>query len=221
MSYTDEIPMMLERKNGEPEHINKLSVGFGLLPLQNPRTSKKAGRPMFDDVVHVQILVPGDSKSLILRPATRKDEEDYPLAFARFKSNEAIAQSGTPIEHWPQLTRGEALSLKSAGLRTVEELAEVHDGNLGKLGSNAREYRTKARAYVNNAANSAAAAEMAMRNSELERRLVSQQEQYNQLAALVASLQAQQAVAGAPEAETAGSRKRTAKALAATEQPAV
>lgn len=207
MSYTDEIPMMLERKNGEPEHVNKLSVGFGLLPLQNPLKSKKAGRPIFEDIVHVQILVPGDSKSLILRPANRKDQDDYPQAYAKFKSNEAVAQQGTPIEHWPQITRGEALSLKAAGVPTVEHLAEVDDGNLGKLGSNARDYRTKAKAYINAAKGTAEAAAMALRNSELEQKLVAQQAQYAQLAQMVAALQAQQAAA-APEGDAPARRGR-------------
>jgi len=215
MSFSDEIPMMLERKNGEPEFVNKLSVGFGLLPLQDPRESRKAGRPIFKDVVHVQIMVPGDSKSLILRPAVKKDHEDYPMAYAKFKSNEAIAQQGTPIELWAQITRGEALSLKSAGIRTVEELAEVHDGNLGKLGASAREFRTKARAFVNTAANTAAAAEMAMRNHELEQKNASLEERYKQLAAQVSGLLAAQA-AGGQDGEAPARRGRRP----AAEQPA-
>lgn len=214
MPYTDEIPMIMERKNGEPEHVNKLSVGFGLMPQQNMLKSKKAGRPIFEDIVHIQILVPGDSKSLILRPATRKDYEDYPQAYAKFKSNEAVAQQGTPIEHWPQITRGEALSLKAAGIPTVEHLAEVDDANLGRLGANARDYRTKARAYINAAKGTAEAAAMALRNADLERKLSEMQMQFAQLAAQVAASQQAQAGAAAPETEPPKRRGRPPAAQA-------
>jgi hypothetical protein len=196
----DDIPLMLERKNGEPEYVNQLKVGFGLMPIEDKAESRKAGRPIFKDVEHIEILVPGDVKSRILRPASAKDRADFPRAYAAFKSQQVVAQQGTPIELWPQVTRGEALSLKAAGISTVEDLAEVHDGNLQKLGYGIREMRAKARAYVNQAKDTAAVQEMAVRNQDLEQRLADQQRQITELAAMAAAWKAQ-ADAAAPTAD--------------------
>src|SRR5262245_56881800 len=88
MSYNDEIRMMLERKAGEPEHVNKLKVGFGMLPIEDRRASKLAGRPIFRDVEHIQVMVPGDTKSMILRPSNKKDQLDYPTEIGRASCRE-------------------------------------------------------------------------------------------------------------------------------------
>lgn len=178
----DEIPMVLEREAGMPEQVPMVGVGFCLHALQSETKSAEAGRPIFDDIEFVQIVVPGDRQSVVFQPATDRHRQRFPKAYAMFKQQSAVAVEGTPIEQWPALTRAQALTFKASHIPTVETLAEVHDGNLEKLGFGAREWREKARAFVAQAKDSAAAQKLAAENQALRDQLSDQQRQINELA---------------------------------------
>jgi hypothetical protein len=130
----DDVVMSLEREAGMPEHVNQVGVGFCLHPLEDTAKSEEAGRPIYKDVEYIQIIIPGDRESVVFQPATADHKRRFPVAYARFKAQEAVAIVGTPIEAWPAITRALALTLKAAGIPTVEAMAEVGDGNLDRLG---------------------------------------------------------------------------------------
>lgn len=163
----DDVAMIMEREAGMPEHVNPVGVGFCLYPLEDKEASENEGRPIFKDVEFVKIQVPGDRDSIVFQPATAKHKERFPRAYQAFLTQTAVALQGTPVEHWPVVTRATAWTLKAAGISTVEALAEVHDGNLEKLGTNARELRAKARAFIDQAASTAAAQKLAREKQEL------------------------------------------------------
>jgi len=56
--------------------------------------------------------------------------------------------SGTPVDVLPFLTPGLVAHLQSMMIRTAEDLAEVNDASMERIGMGARGYRDKARAYV-------------------------------------------------------------------------
>lgn len=162
----DEIPLMMEREAGAPDFIAALAVGFGMLPVEDKSASDKAGHPVFVDREFFSARVPGDKNTHSLRISTKKDRERFPRAYAAFKQRDTVPIQGLPIEHWPQITRAQAMTLKAAAVHTVEALAEVHDGNIEKLGSNARELRAKAKAFLAQAADTAAAQRLAAENEK-------------------------------------------------------
>jgi hypothetical protein len=144
----DDVVMSLEREAGMPEHVNQVGVGFCLHPLEDTAKSEEAGRPIYKDVEYIQIIIPGDRESVVFQPATADHKRRFPVAYARFKAQEAVAIVGTPIEAWPAITRALALTLKAAGIPTVDAMAEVGDGNLDRLGPGMRELRAKAKGWV-------------------------------------------------------------------------
>lgn len=164
---SDDCPMILEREAGMPEHVGKVSVGFALLPLQNQAKSDTAGHPVFDDVEFVRIAVPGDRNSLFEQPATADDRRRFPQAYKYFKERNERPSEGMPIEQWPQVTRGQALTFRASHIHTVEALAEVGDSHLDTLGMDARGLREKAKAFIAQAKDTALAHKQA---SELQRR---------------------------------------------------
>lgn len=116
--------------------------------VENPAKSKKEGRPIFDEVEMVRVFFAGDKNQ---RPCFVVDDEHrkrWPKEYEAFKKGEEFAASGTPLEKWPQMTTAKVAELKALGIFSVENLAEVPDGNLGALGMGAREWREKARAFI-------------------------------------------------------------------------
>jgi hypothetical protein len=153
----DEIPLILERASDEPENVPAIAVGFGLRPVQDKGASELKGYPVFKEREYVSLRVPGDKNTHSFRPSNEKDRERYPKAYAAFKNRNSTVTTGFPIEQWPQITRGEALTLKAMSIHSVESLAEVHDGHIEKLGHSGRQWRTKAKAFLAQAKDTAEA----------------------------------------------------------------
>lgn len=181
----DDIPLMMEREAGAPDHIAAIAVGFGMLPIEDASASEKEGRPVFVDREFFSARVPGDKNTHSLRLATKKDRERFPKAYAAYKERATVPVQGTPLEEWPQITRSQALNLKSMAVHTVEALAEVHDGHIDKLGQNARELKTKARAYIEQAKDSAAVQKLAVESARKDAEMAELRRQIADLASRV------------------------------------
>jgi hypothetical protein len=183
MIFDDNCPMMTEREFGAPEHVPQILVGFCMVPKEDKHKSKAAGYPVFREQEYVKLIVPGDKQSEYFQPSTEKDRKTYPSAYQAFKNRESKpVVEGMPIEQWPQVTRALAMTLRAAGIHTVEALAAVHDGNIGKVASNGQELRAKAKAFLETAKNSAASQALAAENQKLQDQLAVMQEQINALA---------------------------------------
>ncbi len=169
MIFDDNCPMMMEREFGVPESVPQVAVGFCLMPSEDKKKSNEAGRPIFREREYVKIVIPGDKNAEYFQPSTDKERKRFPQAYQSFKNRESgPVEEGTPIEQWPQVTRAMALTLKASSIHTVEALASVHDGNIGKIGNNAHELRAKAQAFIATAKDAAHAHKLAAENQALK-----------------------------------------------------
>ena len=182
MIFDDNCPMMMEREFGAPEGVPSVAVGFCLIPSEDKTKSSAAGYPVFREKEYVKIVVPGDKQSEYFQPSKDVDRKRYPLAYQAFKNRESSpVDEGMPIEQWPQVTRSIAMTLKAAGIHSVEALAAVHDGNIGKLGNNGSELRAKASAFLATAKDSAIATKLAADNKKLMDQISAMQAQIDAL----------------------------------------
>lgn len=181
----DDIIMMLEREAGTPPDTPMVGVGFCLYPVQNEEKSAQAGRPVYEEKEFVRIVVPGDRNSVVFQPATETHKQRFPRAYEAFKNRTQIAQEGTPLEHWPPISRAAVLTLKAAHISTVEALAQVSDANLQQLGMGMRELREQARAYMQHAKDGAAIHKLAAENQKLREQLADQQRQIADLSQML------------------------------------
>lgn len=112
-----------------------LFVVFYMGVIQNEGKTTEAGRPIFDDVECVRIMVPGDRNNVIDRPASPQDKARFAKQYAMFQQGrkEEDQVTGTRLTEWPFLTRGQCEEFRYLGLRTVEQLAEVRDDICGKV----------------------------------------------------------------------------------------
>lgn len=159
---------------------------FYLSPVENKAKSQAEGRPIFDEVEMVEIRIPGDPKTVFVDTVYRSDGEPnggvpgfqpppyvqrWHEQYTRFKAGLQHAQSGTPLEQWPVMSTSKVAELKAMNIFTVENLADLTDGYLGRLGMGARELREKARAFIADAKKTAVSSAIAAENAELKARL--------------------------------------------------
>lgn len=149
--------------------------------------SEQAGHPIFEDVDFIEILIPGDMNNVIVRPATEKDKHNYASLFNAYKQGLEPSVEGVPLEQWARLTKAQAANYKALNFHTVEQIANMTDGVLTKVGMGAQADRTAAKAYLSLAKDSALAQAQAL---ELERNaseMADLKQQIKDLAALVES----------------------------------
>lgn len=108
---------------------DSLFVVFYMGVLKDENETIQQGRPIFNDVECVRIIVPGDKSNIIDRPADRRDRHRFAKQYAMFKQglSDEDQTTGSRLSEWPLLTRAQAEELRHVGIRTVEQLAEVRD----------------------------------------------------------------------------------------------
>lgn len=182
---------------------SRLAVQFYTKAVKNEPKSLEAGRPIFEDKVYIKIIVPGDNLSEIDRPMYNEDKQRFPKHWYDFQNrhgNDEVV-TGTPLEEWALLTKGQAEELKGLKFRTVESIANCADSQLQRIGMIAgmspHSFRDKAKAFLNLAQTSADSekreAELAAVKAEAEKikaeadaKLAKMQEQLEAVMALVA-----------------------------------
>ena len=167
---------------------NKLYVQFYSRPIIHGVKSSEAGRPIYIDVDHVRILVPGDKLSIVDRVASADDQRRFADHYAKYKAGQAQQMIGTPLETVPWMSRSKVEEYKYFGIHTVEQLSEASD-SVGQRFPGFYSDRDKAKKFIEAASGTNA------RVAELER----------QLAELTAKLSA------APAAPQKGTEKVAAK----------
>lgn len=154
--------------NGEQKDVAR--PHFYMDAIQNKAKSEKEGRPIFDEKEMIEIRIPGDKLLTWVGEVEQKHRERWPADYAAFKKGEARAAHGTPLDQWPnpELTKSRVAELKALDILSVEELANLSDALLGKLGMGGRQLREAARSYISTAKDGAKESAMAARLAQLE-----------------------------------------------------
>ena len=168
----------LSVKHGDDSN---LIVWFEMIAEKQGHKSEKAGRPVYEDVPYVHILIPGDKNRQVFTKAKQSHKDRFPEQWAAFENQQEVVHEGTPIEEWPPITRSLAMTYKGLDIHTVENLAAVSDANLGNLGHGAREMRDKAVAYLKAADDGKETARLAKENAELKDDIQSLKDQVAEL----------------------------------------
>lgn len=150
---------------------NGALVEFYRDAVQNNFKSAEAGRPIFDEKDFVRIQTPGDTRTVIARVASDQDKQRFPRAWDAFSRGLEIAEQGTPLEEWPQVTRSQVKELKHVNITTVESLASVSDGNIQRLGPGYHQLRERAKQFLESADADAAATEWAREREAMQERI--------------------------------------------------
>jgi hypothetical protein len=148
--------------------VNKDSAvpHFYMGTVENVARSKEEGRPIFDDKEMVRVVIPGDRLATFVGEVEDRHRDRWPDHYAAFKRGEQRASSGTPLEYWPIMSSAKVAEMKALNIFSVEDLANLSDALLARIGMGARELRGQAQAYLENAK---AGADVARLSAEIER----------------------------------------------------
>jgi hypothetical protein len=189
---------------------SRLFAQFYSKPIQNAFKSEKEGRPIFEDVVMVKIMTPGNNLNIIDTFARDDHKQRFPLQWAHFqnmKSGEAVA--GTPLTAWPLLTAAQCEEMKFYKFFTVESIAHASDQQLQSIGMVAGmsgfALRERAQRFLDLASKEATS------NADAEKMKRLEAENANTAAAL-AALQEQMAALMAGERKKPGRKAKVTEA---------
>lgn len=140
----------------------------------NKYLTEHLARPIFDDVIFVEVISPGSRDSSpvfeLVRYYNEASDQPEPGYGSKYKEYEKYVNdflggenadkslTGTPLSVWPEMTRSLAMSFRAQEIYTVDALAQVPDSALPKLGPEGRKWREKAAAYLDAAKGGAGAA---------------------------------------------------------------
>lgn len=153
----------------DPRADEKLHVEFRMESVKDEAASEQAGHPVFKDVPFVKIQVPGDPTMVIDTVAKEHHKRRFPRHWMHFEQYQNQAPVvGTPLTEWAAVTRSQADTLKSLGVLTVEQLADLPDTAVQRIGMGGEQLRVKARAWLKQASGAAPSMAEAARMAELE-----------------------------------------------------
>lgn len=131
---------------------NKVWAEFYMRSMIDGPKTKEAGRTIAQDVPHVKIIQPGESRlSVYDQPATNDDAARFPKQWAAFQAGQKQEATGSPLSLLFPQSPATVRNLEGCGIRTVEMLANAPDVALQEMGMGARSFQTKARQYLEQA----------------------------------------------------------------------
>lgn len=116
--------------------------------IRNNFKSNEQGIEVGENQDFVIIICPGQPKSEVRRKATDADKSQYRQEWQMYSEGKEHQQVGTPIELLPGLTSGMADALKAIYIYTIEQMAELSDLSLQKVGIGGNDIRQKCKAYL-------------------------------------------------------------------------
>jgi hypothetical protein len=176
---------------------SKLYIEFYRKPVMHHAKSKDAGRAIYDEVDYIRIHTPGDKSSVIDKPITALDIQRFSDRYNKWKAGQAEAVTGTPLTALPGITPSKAEEYKFFKIVTIEQLADAPD-NLGQKFMSFQQDKTRAKAFMEVAANNAPIEKM---NEELQKRDQVIEDMQAQLEALKAQIKPKRQVAATADAE--------------------
>ena len=147
------------------EYDSKLFVHFYKDAIHNEIKSLDAGRPIYDEVDLVKIMVPG-SKDSVVEKVNYGHERRFPKQWAQYKAHMDQSVSGTPLEEVPWLTVAQRAELKAINVRSVEQIVGMAD-NLAQNFMGFHGLKQRAQVYLDAAAGNAPLERL---NAELAKR---------------------------------------------------
>jgi len=164
------------------QHDAKLHVRFHPKPVMNQAKSREAGRPIYEELDFIEIMVPGDKHSVIDRRVRNLDTRRFSRQWQAYKAGKADQQIGTPLNALPFMSPSRAEEYRFFHITTAEQLASAADGSNAAqaiMGFNGD--KQKANAYLQMAAGNAPILQMQQALEDKENQIAAMQEQMTQM----------------------------------------
>jgi hypothetical protein len=159
--------------------------------IKNEAASAQAGREIWEDVEMVEIILPGNPWTKPVMRVTDEHRERWPKLYEQFRKQEEQRPDGRPIEEWSEVSRAMVKELKALDFYTVEQVADMSEIAIGRIGMGARVLKEKAQAYVAESRKMAPINALVRENDILKSKLSAMESNQQQTNSLLEQLQAQ------------------------------
>ncbi len=177
--------------------------------MPNGMASQKSARSIFDDVLFLRIIVPGDTSSPEYEvERTYPEEFPHPI-YGKVKKNDIVFKrfdkeiadykarqegpgvvSGTPLEQWPMVNTRQCAMLKAQAVYNVESLAMLSDAAMANIGMGMRDLVQKAKDWLASAEKNAHAMEAQRRERETNDRFEALEAKFREVTEVLTELPA-------------------------------
>jgi hypothetical protein len=148
------------------EDDKKLLVRFEVRPYKMEKKSQEAGRPIYEDVEYISIIIPG-SRDILTAPIDEQYKKRFQERYDKWKAHSDNTRvEGTPLTELTWMTKSQALELSYYNISTIEQLAGLSDADAFKFMGN-HQLRQRAKNFLEAAAGEAP---MLKLQAELEQR---------------------------------------------------
>lgn len=160
MTFSEMEEFANQQQQGRYAGDKNLMIKFHMEPMMDTQKSREEGRPIYRDVEHVRILIPGSKESVVDKVVTEIERNRFRDLYAKWKANEQMDFSGTPLESCTWIGKSLVEEMKFFNIRTVEQLSELSDTHAQKFPGISK-YRDLAKAYIAQAEKGKAASDLA------------------------------------------------------------
>lgn len=129
---------------------NGIIVTFYDEPVEDKRATKDKGYPVFSTVTFIDKRVPNQIDHQP-RPMRESDKTEFPVSWQAYVTGKEPPESGFPVEQWPQVTASEVALLKACNVKTVEQLANLPDSGIHRLGPGGTGLKNRAQKFLKEA----------------------------------------------------------------------
>jgi len=150
------------------QNRENLILRFFKQAVPNGLKSREAGRPIFDQVDFVSIIVPG-SRDERIRKVDAEIRQRFGPQYEHWRQTQEQPIDGTPLDQVPWLNVAQVAEMLALNIRTLEQLAGLSDTAVQHMRMGGMDLRKKAIAYIETAKGSADLTRYVSRISELER----------------------------------------------------
>lgn len=130
-----------DKERGKP------AVFFRAVQKLDQFQSERQDRPVYREIIHTVIRIPGDSTLVHDQPTTAADKKKYATEWAHWQQTRESRVLGTPIEMWHAISDTMKAEFKALHIQTVEQFANLPD-SMGTKIMGFQDLRNKARAFV-------------------------------------------------------------------------
>ena len=168
---------------------------FYVRAIPNNWKSGEEGRPIFEDRVYCEYFAQGNRLSVMDVPATDFHKQRFPRQWQHFKNGlpGEVRETGTPLAQWPLLTVSTIQELNALKFYTIDGIASASDEQLsilgmGFAGMGPHVLRTKAKAFLQAAKDSAFPQRQAQELEAVKAQIAAKDKQLEELTAMVKGL---------------------------------
>ena len=140
---------MTQQAMGENPGDASLLVRFFQHAVKDDVASLEAGHPVFINADYIDIRVPGEKNTSVVRKARSKDKQRFHKHWAAYQARVGDESEviGMPLSEWAGVTRADVENLSYMNIKSVEQLASMTDNACSRI-MGGQNLKAKAQAFL-------------------------------------------------------------------------